>query len=258
MPIPDVYSEKYVVFLDLLGFKAKVNAADVDSELRKEVLTVLRIVRETLCNNERIGMQLTHFSDCIIFSANRTAEGLWEILQSINMLSVNLLNYDFFVRGGLTVGGIHHDQDFVYGAAVNEAYLIESKEAKFPLTLVSDEVLADAKKYGSQFVDQLTQDSEGRYFVHYLSSYAQYTLFPIYSGKVILDYSARRIVDFICHRLNTDTNQRVLEKDIWFQNYWNEKVAALGILSRIESGVTERDLGHGPTILMRRIVGPAG
>lgn len=257
MPVSDAYSEKYVVFLDLLGFKAKVNDADANPEVRQELLTVLDIVRDTLCNNDRIGMRFTHFSDCIIFSANRTAEGLWEILQSINMLSVNLLNYDFFVRGGLTVGGTHHDQNFVYGAAVNKAYLIESAEATFPMTLVSDEVLADVKAYGSQFEEHLTQDAAGRYFVHYLRSYAEYTPLPIYSGKVILDYSGRRIVDFVCHRLNTHTNHRVLEKDIWFQNYWNEKVAALGVFGRIEAGVTERDSGHGPTIMMRRIAGPA-
>ena len=42
-------------------------------------------------------------------------------------------------------GGVHHDQNFVYGSAVNRAYKIESEEAIFPMTLVSNEVLADAK-----------------------------------------------------------------------------------------------------------------
>ena len=35
MPIADLYAEKYVVFLDLLGFKAKVEDADANSEARQ-------------------------------------------------------------------------------------------------------------------------------------------------------------------------------------------------------------------------------
>ncbi|MES2367276.1 MAG: hypothetical protein V4563_15470 [Pseudomonadota bacterium] len=256
MPVTDVYADKYVVFLDLLGFKARVEDADATPQARQELLHVLNIVRDTLCNNDMMGMRLTHFSDCIIFSANRTAEGLWEILQSVNMLTFNLLNYDFLVRGGLAVGGVHHDENFVYGSAVNKAYFIESTEARYPMTLVSNEVLNDIKAYGLQFEEYLMQDSEGRYFVHYLRSYAEYTPLPIYSGKVILDHSGRRVVDFICHRLNTHSDPRVLEKDIWFQNYWNNTVAVLGVFGRIEAGVTERDLNHGPTVMVRRIAGP--
>ena len=49
--ITDVYDDRYVAFLDLLGFKAKVNDADTNPEARKEVLDVLDILRDTLCNN---------------------------------------------------------------------------------------------------------------------------------------------------------------------------------------------------------------
>ncbi|MCK9635491.1 MAG: hypothetical protein M0R41_04370 [Methylobacter tundripaludum] len=262
MHVTDAYVDKYVAFLDLLGFKSKVNDADTNPEVRKELLNVLDILRDTLCNNDKLGMRFTHFSDCIIFTANRTFEGLWEILESINVLTVNLLNYDFLVRGGLVVGGAHHDENFVYGLAVNKAYEIESKKAVFPMTLVSNEVIDDVKSYGSHLEEFLTQDADGRYFVHYLKSYAEYRgllknslpVYPVYPGEVILEFSGRRIVDFICHRLNTHTNPQVLEKNTWFQNYWNDKVAVKGIFGRIEAGVTERDLGHAPTIIKRRIL----
>jgi hypothetical protein len=257
MPVADIYAEKYVVFLDLLGFKAKVEDADVRPEARQEILNALDIVRDSLCNNDRVGMRFTHFSDCIIFSAHRTQEGLREMLESINLLTLNLLNYDFFVRGGLAVGGVHHDKDFVYGLAVNKAYEIESKKAIFPVTLVSDEVLSDVKAYGSQFGEYLTEDEEGRYFVHYLKIFSDYAPLPAYAGKLILESPGRRIVDFICHRLNVHSDPDVLKKDIWFQNYWNEKVAAKDVFGRIEAGVTKRDLGHRPFRAIRRIAGPS-
>ena len=173
------------------------------------------------------------------------------------MLTINLLNYDFLVRGGLVAGRVHHDESFVYGLAVNRAYEIESKKAIFPMTLISEEVIEDAKFYGSQFDEFLSQDGRGCYFAHYLKSYAEYTRLPMYPGKVILDYSGRRIVDFICHRLNTHSNPKILEKDMWFQDYWNNKVAVGGVFGRIETGIMERDLGHTPTIICKRILGAA-
>jgi hypothetical protein len=59
------------------------------------------------------------------------------------------------------------------------------------------------------------------------------------------------------HRLNTHSDPKVRKIDTWFQNYWNDKVAIRGVFGRIEEGMTARDSGHGPTIIMRRrIAGP--
>ena len=255
MLIADKYTEKYVVFLDLLGFKTRVKDADTNPEARQELLYALDIIRDSLCNYDRIGMRITHFSDCIIISANRTPEGLWEILESVNLLTINLLQEDFFVRGGMAVGGIHHDQEFVYGLAINKAYKIESEIATYPMTLVSCDVVADVKKNGSKFEDFLITDEDGCYFVHYLKIFSNYTQLPLYAGKLVLDEPGRRIIDFICHRLNTHTDLDLLEKNIWVQNYWNNTVAIRGVFSRIEAGITKRDLGHGPFRALRRIAG---
>jgi hypothetical protein len=251
--VTDIYIDKYVVFLDLLGFKNRVEEADRDPPVRHELLQVLALVRNTLCENPSLGMSLTHFSDCIIFSANRSREGLWEILQSVNQLTLNLLQYDFLVRGGLAVGGTHHDSSFVYGLAINRAYCME-RCAKNPMTIVSEQVVADAKGYGPDFEQWLVKDDLGRSFVHYLRQYAEYNPQPR-PGMIALEIPARRIIDFICHRLNVHDGE-VLKKDVWFQSYWNETVAAAGVLGRIKAGVIERDVTIGPTIIVRRMIAP--
>jgi hypothetical protein len=69
----DIYREKYVAFVDLLGFKRLVADADQSQERRRHVHEVLELLRETACENPSIGMRLTQFSDCIIMSADRTA-----------------------------------------------------------------------------------------------------------------------------------------------------------------------------------------
>src|SRR3546814_12713824 len=73
-----------------------------------------------------------NFSDSLIISAANTADGLWHVLFSLSDLAINLLEIGVLVRGGVTIGGIHHDDDIVFGLGVNEAYRLESKIATSP------------------------------------------------------------------------------------------------------------------------------
>jgi hypothetical protein len=248
------YRERYVAFLDLLGFKALVQRAESDMVERERLLQILRLLRDTLCADPKLGLRFTHFSDCIVLSIDRSAAGLWEAFQSINLLTFNLLQFDCFIRGGLVVGGAYHSDQFVYGTAVNEAHLLESECAEHPMTLVSQEVVDDAAGYGTSFLEWFSEDSPSRHFIHYLRQYAEYRPQPAFPGMMIMDEPAKRIIDFICHRLNTDTG-RVLAKAQWFRAYWNRTVAVHGIFGSIESGVTKRYTSRGATIGVRRIVG---
>lgn len=248
------YRDRYVAYLDLLGFKVLVERAEREPDERTRLREALALMRDTLCHSPRLGMRFTYFSDCIVFSIDRTAEGLWETFQSLTLLTSNLLQFDILIRGGLVAGRAHHEEDFVYGTAVNEAYRLESRCAEHPMILVSQPVIDDANRYGNPFLEWLLEDSPERHFIHYLRQYAEYRREPRLAGMVILDEPASRIIDFVCHRLNTDAG-RVLAKAQWFQAYWNRTVALHGVLGSIEAGITERRLSRGPTIGMRRIVG---
>lgn len=148
-------------------------------------------------------------------------------------------------------GRIHHSGDFLYGAAFQRAYKLESEVAVDPMVLLSEEVVEDAKKFGEQHMGWLVEQNN-RWFVHFLLEYALYRPTPIYQGMVIRERPGGRVINFICQRLNKDQG-RVREKAKWIRAYWNETVAIHGIFGKIEEGVLERtDLG-GPTIVMRRL-----
>jgi hypothetical protein len=191
----------------------------------------------------------------MVVSADRTPPGLWEIFQSIFTMTFNLLQYDGLVRGGLTAGGAYHASDFLYGTAVNRAYELESQSARNPLTLVSSEVVDDAKGYSADHIKWLREDGPQRHFVDYLRRYADYQPTPIYAGKVVLDDPGNRVMEFIRQRLNNDTGS-VREKAAWFQAYWNRTVSVNGFFGRIEAGTTERYVSRGPTTMMRRMYMP--
>lgn len=248
------YKERYVAFLDLLGFKNLVTNAETNPVERERLLAVLEIMRDSLCQNPRLGMRFTHFSDCVVLSIDRTLDGLREAFESIHVLTFNLLQFDVLVRGGLVAGNAHHSGDFVYGTAINRAYRLESELAEDPMTLLSEEVVEDARQYGQQIFGWLCKDPKERYFIHYLKWYAEYQHEPLYQGKVIMDEPAKRIIDFVLGRLGSDTG-RVLAKAEWLQAYWNETVASNGVFARIEPGTTARYTSRGPTVMYRRIVG---
>lgn len=250
------YREKYVAFVDLLGFRAVVKKVGADVMERHRVVEALKAVRETISENPAIDLRFTYFSDCIVISAALTPHALWEIFQSIELLSFNLLQYDILVRGGLSVGPTHHSKDFVFGTSVIEAYDLEREKDKAngPLVLLSPEVAQDAMKLGPDFTRWIKEDGPGRYFVNYLMRYAEYTA-ERQVGKVILESPAKRIAYFISQRLNNDKSD-VLEKAQWFQTYWNGTVAARGVLPRIETGANLTKPEEGPTIIVRRLVAP--
>jgi hypothetical protein len=247
----DSYQEKYVAFLDLLGFKAQVEAAEIDETAHEKLREVLKLVHESLCENPRISFRLNYFSDCIVLSGERSADGLFEMFQSICLLVSNLMQHDVLIRGGLTAGKLHHSTDFLYGAALNRAYQLESEVAKNPMILLSDEVLEDARRYGERHMGYLVEQ-DGKWFIHYLLQYQLYRNEPIYAGKVILDRPAARVINFICQRLNNDAGS-VRGKAEWLRDYWNETVAKYGIFGKIEEGVPPDDSLGGPTIAIRRI-----
>jgi hypothetical protein len=75
------YEERYVAFLDLLGFKRQVEIAESDPTERNKVHEILVLVRDTLGENPYLSFRRNYFSDCIVLSIKRTPEGLWEMFR---------------------------------------------------------------------------------------------------------------------------------------------------------------------------------
>lgn len=145
------YPTKYVVFLDLLGFRELVKRTGADVLERHRLVEALKLVRDTLCENPPIDFRFTYFSDCIVISAVHSPHALWQLFQSVEILTCNLLQYDILLRGGLTVGPTHHSRDFVFGTAVTEAYEMECKLAVNPLVLLSPAVVQEVEELGPDF-----------------------------------------------------------------------------------------------------------
>lgn len=232
----DPYREKYVVFIDMLGFSDMVRASGADFEKRKAVMEAIGRLKDTACNNPHTGTLVSYFSDCIVISSDRTSNGLRDIINSSRTIAENLLQVDVLIRGGFAVGGIHHDGDFMFGPGMLEAYDLERLKtgARQPTIIASSEFWADVVRAGAWAADWFIHDSdesEERHYLHYLRSYAQYT--PGYVGTLVLEEPARLVRHFIARRLATHEGS-LREKAEWLRRYWDETVGVNGLLGMVD------------------------
>lgn len=249
----DQYKERYVAFLDLLGFKALVGAAEKEQGEHLRLKGTLERLSQTLCDIPRLNFRFTHFSDCIIITSDVVPEALETIFSSVETLTRNLLQYDVLIRGGITRGGAFHSTQYVYGTAVNRAAVIEKEQAQGPLVLLAPEVYEDVTSIGPRLLPWIETDGPGRFFVHYLVQYAIYHQQPRLPGTVSLDADAERIAFYVSQRLLND-NGAVRTKAEWFQAYWNRTVAHQDGFAPIEANPSLVEPNSPRTTIVKRVM----
>jgi len=259
-PVPNrAYEDKYVLFLDMLGFQALVDRTRGDEAARRTVHGIVDLFRTTLCPNPTIDLRFTQFSDCIVASAAPTREGLWELVRCIDTLMCNMLQHDILCRGGLSRGEIVHDDAFVYGPAMNAAYRLESRDADVPIVLLEPRVAEEFVELGPDFLQWMESDGiwpngSPRFFVDYLLTYRVYDGVPR-AGQVEYRMSADRIRFLMSRRLSVPaTDVRVRDKEIWFQHYWNRMIQIRKILGDITDETFELGAHVRPTIIKRMML----
>lgn len=175
------YSTRLVLFLDILGFQEIVNRTTQSTQELARLLAAIRHMRDVLL--ERFGFashQVTQFSDSIVVSfevGERSA--VFYLVGSIASAIVDLAGRGYLVRGGVTVGQLLHNEEFVVGPALLDAYHLESKHAKYPRVLVDPSVIQAARAAPALHHDSddeagyveraLRTDADGRQWIDYIS-----------------------------------------------------------------------------------------
>jgi hypothetical protein len=197
------YEQRVVVYLDILGFKELIDGT-LTSQGKDNETGIQRILdlyglifknwdlpqeftgdspkHESLGlakENAESGKIVTIFSDTIVISFPQTTRGeiFWTIME-LRLLLMELANRGFFCRGAISAGKLIHNDKIIFGPALVEAYLLESKKAIFPRVLVPDSVIDVAQKpFARQHKpkdeleylhDMLIQDYDGFYYIDFL------------------------------------------------------------------------------------------
>ena len=152
-----IYTKKLIAFIDILGFREKIKETEDSMDLRFEMLQTLKSIFEFKRENDEeslslreLGKEVTIFSDSIVISYPLDfGGGLFFILMNIIHIQIDLLFKGMIFRGGLAIGDVYHDGSIVFGPGMVSAYDLESKFAKFPRIILSEQTILEAMKYKS-------------------------------------------------------------------------------------------------------------
>ena len=177
---------------------------------------------------------MTIFSDSIVISvrADEPSKLFWTILE-IKHLIMGLVGQGILVRGALVRGKLLHDEKRVFGPALVEAYVLESKAALCPRIILDRDMTnlaktaraphhstADEKKFIN---DLLEQDSDGMLYVDYFSKAAGELDDPEYDFPVYI----KRLADIIRKGLQGSTHPSRADiriKYFWMRERYNKMI----------------------------------
>lgn len=248
----DKFEERFVAFVDILGFRELVKQSVTDQKLYNtlvKALNEMNIIRPDA--DEATGLLATTFSDNILLSADDTLYGIEHLIFSIDYLANALLDEGILVRGAISRGLIKHTPNMAFGPALVEAVDFESRIAVHPRVIFAKSAVRQIAKWTEPKVleaaltkrvwniynSRMIQDNDdGVYFVHILNRLEAFSGQTETVGDVTGHPLSKRIQSlskWLQDELDgTIANPRVYEKLKWLAKYWNERVRA-GAISRI-------------------------
>jgi hypothetical protein len=229
------YVEKYVAFLDILGFKKLVEIADADSSIRADLVKVIQVFRTTCGEHASAGTRIAQFSDSLIITANRTEMGLKALFHGCQWLTINLVQYGVLLRGGIALGGVTHESDALFGVGINRAHAFEARDTP-PRIGVDKAVVTDLSDFSELSSGHYltTNHANGEFILHTLRELEFYNPNPPLAGMIVWDRHAKDIADLIRERIgDLNMSQYDRRKWEWLGKYWNISVGSKGILARV-------------------------
>lgn len=164
------YENRFVAFLDILGFKEliyKIEDEGEESSDFKRVRSVLNFLHEEsvesngqhdlpiyeqkedyILEKELGDPRISYISDCVIISTESTFDGFKALCNKLTKFSTDIACDGIFMRGAITHGKIYHHGPMLFGTAYQRAYELESKNAVHPRIIIDEivfEELSDRK-----------------------------------------------------------------------------------------------------------------
>lgn len=169
------YTQYYVAFLDVLGFKNIVNSSACE-----EIVNIYDLVQyryETFFKSQaeiqnNIKMKIMFDSVCLYIKKDFPNALLYLIVYCVTFQCDLFGRQGLLLRGGITSGDMYAKDDAIFGPALTEAYLLEEKNAKVPRIIIRKKTIDE----GMNGMDEdnakllwksLFRDDDGFYTLNY-------------------------------------------------------------------------------------------
>ena len=256
------YENRIVLFLDILGFRSIIdktvdkledNTSGIQELYDKleEIKAFLdsRLKQKEVFDDKNFSMRVTQFSDSIIISfINDDNTTLLKLIRTIQELIINFVNSGMLCRGSISYGKLIHDNQIIFGPALNDAYETETKAAMYPRIILDKSILESSKKnrqpslFESEMnkedmiLSYLSKDTDEKYYIDYfpkdIGEYKYMTNIQIYLANL------RQII--INGSKSTKPDLKV--KYGWMKNKYNNLLQTLQSENKIYEISTEKGL----------------
>ena len=182
------YQDRIVCFLDILGFKGHIDktlAQNGEDNLNKinNIISAIENIRhftniDILKEDE--SKRVTQFSDSVVISFLANEEsGVFYTLLEIMWIQINLVMHKMLCRGGMVRGKLIHTDKYIFGPAMVNAYILESKAALYPRVILDDAIIKTgitahgrhhhAHHEKESIMSLLKRDTDGMYYIDYIT-----------------------------------------------------------------------------------------
>ena len=145
------YEEKYVAFLDILGFREMVNKNDTEliNTYLNTVQEGIKSAKDTYFNEKKLKIESIIISDSILLAVDKnndikeSLDNLLYLCISVGMIQSLLSPNGIWLRGGISFGKTYFSQtdNQIIGPAYISAYDIENKIAKYPRVVLDSRII---------------------------------------------------------------------------------------------------------------------
>lgn len=250
------YEHRLIAFIDILGFKEIVKQSETDTSKIELIYSVLEYLKDWektekwdlkfieieesaqykgVSNFDLRGRtNTTSFSDSIVVSVKvdqNVNEMASTLIVNLAYIGTVLLEKGILFRGGLTIGNIIHvDNGTVFGQGLIDAFMLETRSAKYPRIVLSDKLLnklnypITAKRNRYPYHQYLDRFEDGCVGFHQLIYYQVIENWTEMTPELLTE-SLRKVRKVIIGGLDSSFEKpEVFEKYNWLKEQYNKLI----------------------------------
>ena len=220
------YTQYYLAYLDLLGFKEIVKRRTCSEivGIFEEISTQYVIRKSNLDNGSSIPVippeHIMYYimSDSICIYIRDDIEFALPVLLGLCLgFQLRMLSFStpVLVRGSIAHGGLYSDQRVLFGPALVEAYQREDKLARYPRIIIPKHLIDE---HGEEIIHTfaanglLYMEQDGFYVINYIA---------VLCGQRFRQHDRDNLIQYVKDQLKTAIDPSIREKYLYLEGWLN-------------------------------------
>lgn len=223
------YTDCYVAFMDLLGFKAILGDKNMSCEKIAQIFDEIKkqyYVRDNeapMVNPDDIHFRVMSDSVCIYINS-AIEDSLLVLIFLCTFFQVRLLRLSspILVRGGISKGNMYSNGDILFGPGLSQAYVLENDLAKYPRIIIPLDIVDDYR----ETLDNTKRGLLTGFLFMDFDCFYTINCFEMFTAWGYKLEDGERVKDVIYSILSTNPKPDIREKYLYLQSH---------IMTQIES-----------------------